>query len=189
MRRPSAPRRRQPSAPRRRLVVHVGPPKGGTTSIQFLLAARARALARRGIHVLAGKPGGGQRGTHNHLAAELGAAAAAAWTPGWARLAAEIRGSGAPCFVLSGEALASPPARAPCAAALGELADRERLAVEVVGYVRPQWQLLEAAYVQHVKVGRTTLPFDRFAATVFDAEAQARFDYNAVFARQHLHRT
>ena len=167
---------------KRCLVVHVGPPKGGSTSIQFLLAARARALAARGIHVLAGRRGGGQRGTHNHLAHELDAAPGDAWTAGWVRLADEIRRSGAERFVVSAEAFAAPGRRGPCAAALRELADRERLAIRVVGYVRPQWQRVESAYAQQVSSERTALRFDAFAASMLGPAERPRLDYNAVFA-------
>ena len=171
-----------PAVVKRCLVVHVGPPKGGTTSIQYLLAARARALAARGVHVLAGRRGGGHRGTHNHLAHELGDAPDDRWTPGWARLADEIRRSEAKRFVLSGEAFAGPGRRGPCAAILRELAVRERLEIRVVGYVRPQWQIVESAYAQQVKTGRTALRFEPFAAAMLGPAQRPRLDYNAVFA-------
>ena len=164
------------------LIVHVGPAKSGTTSIQLLLATRARALAASGIRVLAGRSGGGYRGTHNFLAHELADPCSAGPTPGWARLADEIRHSDAKRFVLSAEAFATPARRWQCAARVAELADRERLDVAVVGYVRPQWELVESAYAQGVKAALTTLPFDRFAAAMCGAAERGRLDYNTVFA-------
>ena len=130
---------------KRTLLAHVGVPKAGSTSIQYLLLTRMRALARCGIHVPRAGSTGGIVGEHNALAAGFGNGSSG--PDHWLRLAAEIRRSGASRFVISAEYL-SARNRYRCAERLLELAAREDLEVEVVGYVRPQWQILEAAYAQ-----------------------------------------
>ena len=161
----------------RRLFVHVGLAKTGTTSIQNLLGCRARQRARRGIHVPTAGGGSVYAGNHHLLARESADA-----SRHWRRLADEIARSAQPRFVISSEAFAAAGRSAPAIERLQRLAARARLEVVIVAYVRPQWQRLEAGYADAVKRGRTTAPFERYVAGRLAANADTRYDYNAVFA-------
>ena len=163
---------------KRTLLAHIGVPKAGSTSIQNLLLTRVRALARCGIQVPRTGSQGGIVGEHNALAAGFGNASSG--PDHWPRLAQEIRRSRANRFVISAEHL-SGRNRWRCAERLLELSAREDLEVEVVGYVRPQWQILEAAYAQQVKAGRTRETFEAYVARRLGAR-DSRLDYNDVFA-------
>lgn len=163
---------------KRTLLTHVGVPKAGSTSIQNMLLTRVRALARCGIHVPRAGSQGRIVGEHNGLAAGFGNASSG--PDHWPRLAAEIRRSRAHRFVISAEHL-SARNRWRCAERLLELAAREDLEIEVVGYVRPQWQILEAAYTQQVKAGRIGATFEAYLARRLGAQDNG-LDYNDVFA-------
>ena len=165
---------------KRRLVVHVGTAKAGSTSIQNLLAARSRRLARAGVHVPLAGGGSGLPGAHQGLARELVDPYGAAGN--WTRVELEMRRSAAPRFVVSAEAFTGPAHRAKCAERLLGLAAREDLEIDVVGYVRPQWQWLESAYAQQATTGATGESFERFAARLLAAGGRTRLDYNTVFA-------
>ena len=168
------------AASQRRLTVHVGTAKAGSTSIQSLLAARWRQLARSGIHVPLAGAGPGPPGAHHGLARELRRPQRAAGH--WARLAAEIRRSPASRFVISCEAFTGPGHRLRAAARLLALAADEDLDIDIVGYVRPQWQWLEAGYAQEVSTGRTAMSFAAFVERMLAEAAPTRLDYSAVFA-------
>ena len=156
----------------RRLVVHVGPRKTGSTSIQHMLAARRGWLREHGVHVAV--PGGIVDKLQLRNAGDAG-------DREWGRLAREIAEVEAPCCVVSSEGLANPHFRGPCAHRLAALADRADLDIEVVGYVRPQWQLLESEYAQQVTGGRIGAPFARFVDKALDADEGSIVDYRAVF--------
>ena len=85
--------------------------------------------------------------------------------------------------MISAESFARAECRAAVAAELTRLAEREDVAVGIVGYVRPQWQYLEACYTQVIyreKLGAPT--FQRFVADRLDAGGRTMLDYNVVFA-------
>ena len=166
----------------RRLVVHVGTAKAGSTSIQAMLDARADVLRACGIHVLSSL----SRGSGLHPGAWLVRELAEA--PGdegrgraWRWLAGQIRRSKAERFVLSVETFTSRGIRVRCAERLQELAAGERLAIDIVGYVRPQWQRLESGYSQRVKAGFVGIPFGQFVARRLAAVDGGSLDYNQVF--------
>ena len=165
---------------KRRLTVHVGTAKAGSTSIQNLLAARWPLLARAGVHVPLAAGGGGPPGAHHGLARELIDPLGAAGH--WAGLEREIRRSAAARFAISCEAFTGPAHRAACAARLQALAERGALEIDIVGYVRPQWQWLESGYAQQVRTGGSDETFEQFVAVMLAAGPRTRLDYNAVFA-------
>ena len=98
------------------------------------------------------------------------------------RLAEEIAGTDAETFVVSCEDLTEPNPCVVCAKLLAELATRESVEVDVVGFVRPQWQLLESEYAQRVTGGRTPATFSRFVGEMLDAGERTILDYRVVFA-------
>ena len=168
---------------RRRLTVHAGLAKCGSTSIQWLLAAVAPLLARHGIHVpLAATRGVGGRCHNNLVWEETGDTNYRPESGGWRALREEIMGSAADRFVISSEVMTGPWARVPCVTRLQELAAAANLEVDIVGYVRPQWQQIESHYSQFVAMGLTTVDFEPFAATLVEARWDTRLDYEAVFA-------
>ena len=164
---------------RRRLTVHVGTPKAGSTTLQHLLGARRGLLARLGIHVpRAGSPDWGLG--HQGLARELGRRAKGSGQ--WRARGGGIRGSRARRFVLSHETFTHPPRAEGCIERLLELEERENLEVDVVAYVRPQWQRVEAGYAQRVRHGRAVAPLEREVQAVFDEGGYApHLDYNVLF--------
>ena len=177
----------------KRLIVHVGMPKTGSTSIQRMLLRLRELLRARGVHVP--RTGLARTGKH-HL---LDRRSHGISTERWALLAQEIRCTAAgdprggnhgtargkpaaPRFVISAEEFAKPGYRAATAARLAELAEREDLEVDIVGYVRPQWQFLESVYTQRVHGLRIGATFDRFVADMLEAGERSELDYNVVFA-------
>ena len=172
---------------KRRLVVHVGTAKAGSTSIQTMLARRSGALRACGIEVLGSRSGGNARGTGHWppravMRSSSGAAHARLERIAWARLEGWIRRSDAESFVLSSEMFTTWRVRERCAELLLELARGENLEIDIVGYVRPQWQRLESGYAQRVKTGNVGLSFERFVAPRLGSSARdERLDYNRVF--------
>ena len=165
----------------KRLVVHVGPRKTGSTSIQRMLVANRDVLRARGVHpALAGAVRGGQPGSNIGLVRAVRAGTGQADRV-WARLADEIARSDARRFVVSAEDLASPEVRVAGAARLAELAQRNGVEVEVVGYVRPQWQLLESEYAQRAEGGRVGASFAEFVEAMLAAGGDTILDYGEVF--------
>ena len=166
----------------RRLVVHVGTAKTGSTSIQTMLDLRAGSLHACGIHVLGGSTRSSKRHPGAWLVRELtDLPRDQDRPPAWSRLEQQIRQSKAERFVLSEETFTREGVRDRCAERLQELAASERLEIDIVGYVRPQWQRLESGYSQRVKGGRTGIPFGQFAARSLDSTASRVLDYNQVF--------
>ena len=177
----------------KRLIVHVGKSKAGSTSIQRMLIRRREVLRANGVHVP--QAGLNRNGSHHMLRREPHRP----WTEHWTLLAKEIRSvaagdlggathgprrgkPAAPWFVISGEEFTRPEHRAVTAARLAELAEREDIEVDIVGYVRPQWQFLESVYTQRVHGRRIGATFDRFVADMLEAGERSELDYNVVFA-------
>ena len=175
-----------------RLIVHVGMSKTGSTSIQRMLIRRRESLRAGGVHV----PRAGLSPAGKHLL--VGRKSRRPKTEHWTLLAQELRGAAAgdpaaeltnPCagnpaarFVISAEEFTQPAYRAATAARLAELAERENLKVDIVGYVRPQWQFLESVYSQRVYGLHLGATFDRFVADMLEAGERSELDYNVVFA-------
>ena len=147
-----------------------------------MLGACAGALSAQGVHV----PEAGTRhkpGCHNGLLGKIDPRG----EPGrplepWTLFAREIRHVCANRFVVSAEDLAAPDDRAAAAGRLAELAAQENLDVDIVGYARPQWQLLESEYSQRVKARRIGAPFESFAAGTIAGDESSILDFNQVFA-------
>ena len=176
----------------KRLIVHVGTSKTGSTSIQRTLMRHRELLRASGVHV----PQAGLRpnGKHHLVDRESRLPKSEQLT----LLAQELRGAADedpaeeftnPCagnpaarFVISSEEFTKPARRAATAARLAELAEREHLRVDIVGYVRPQWQFLESVYSQRVHGLHLGATFERFVADMLEAGERSELDYNVVFA-------
>ena len=161
----------------RSLIVHMGLPKTGSTSIQMAIRRLTRALRKRGIHTPTA--GRSRIGDHNNLAyAATGARTFRPALGGWPELRREVRRCTAPRILLSAETFANRWHRGSLARLI-ELRDAERLAVTVHAYVRPQWQQIEARYSQVTKTGSQ---FDDFAAYAARTLDDGRLDYNVLLS-------
>ena len=165
----------------KRLIVHIGMRKTGSTSIQNTLATRAADLRRDGVYAPRTGNVPHNRGTQRGLVRELHLAR----SPLWRRLAQEIHVAAEERFVLSVEDLAHPWCRTAAVARLVDFAARERLDVDVIAYVRPQWQIIESEYTKRVcgrEVG-TPVRFPCFARGLLAAKkSDTILDYAALFA-------
>ena len=167
----------------RRLLVHIGLPKCGSTTIQQALGVLEPELRRRGVLLpAAGRAEAAGEPCHANLARELDGVAFEPALGGWRKLAAEICGSDASTVVLTAETLSHVGREA--AAKVASVAASCGRAVEVVGYVRPQWEILESFYAQKVRTGAQRLPFDVFAAASFLRPPQRhhKLGFRRVFA-------
>ena len=105
----------------------------------------------------------------------------------WKEWLDEVRASNARQFVISDEMFVGWPTPR-YARALAAVAEVAGLEVDVVGYVRPQWQYIEARYAEMVKHGYARwgrTPFDQYVAeALLCATVGTRrwFDYRSVFA-------
>ena len=162
----------------KRLIVHIGPRKTGSTSIQQMLAAPETPLRAHGAYLPRAGTIPANRGTHVGLARE----ARGGGTRLWERLADEVRATGAERVVLSAEDFSSPWCRARAARRLADFAARESCEVDILAYVRPQWQIVESEYSQRVCGRGLGAPFGRFADDLLAARDNTILDYNVVFA-------
>ena len=126
---------------RRTLIVHIGLPKTGSTSIQSMLCVLAGPLRKRGIHV----PSAGQNapGGHRNLVHEyMGSREYRARAGGWAELSRELHESrAARRFVISAESFSGQRPKDAAIPRIAGLARAADLDVEIVAYVRPQHRL------------------------------------------------
>ena len=161
---------------KRSLVVHIGMPKTGSTSIQRMLSDLAPSLEQLGIHVpLTARHCGHENLVHaiddrcRKFRPALG---------GWRELADELTRCAASRFVLSAEVFVAPWLGARGAVAVAAMAKAADLDVEIIGYVRPQYQYLESSYAQRVKNGRQSA---RFEAVLDDLVNRPGLNYNRIF--------
>ena len=178
----------------RRLVLHIGMPKTGSTTIQGLLVSFEQELRDRGVHVLGhrrlsvGRPTSPDRLRKALYRRSFGPPEQAwrsiAKEEPWRSTVEDILRSNARLFVISHEGfIGRPNPRAP--AIISEFANACGLSVDIVAYVRPQCQFFESRYSQMVNRGGYLLPFDAFAAASFTLRTIARhpwLDYRRVFA-------
>ena len=85
-------------------------------------------------------------------------------------------------IVLSVEDFSSPGYRSQASVRLAEFVEREGFDARIVGYVRPQWQLLESEYSRRVGGGGMGASFARFAKDMLLVGENTILDYNLAFA-------
>ncbi len=155
---------------RRRLVVHVGTVKTGSTSIQQVLHRLPLALERAGVHVPVAASWRGR-------AANL----VGTWHPilgGWEDLLYEVQRSPARLCVISNDLFTYQRDALETARRIEALARAAGRDVEVVGYVRPQYQFVESLYVENVR-GGSAVPFEPQLRTMLLDHSPA--DYETCF--------
>ena len=165
----------------KRVLVHVGTRKTGSTSIQRMLCERREWLRARGVHLVETGVARRRERSNAGLARAIADRSAAAASRAWNRLAEEIAAVEAEWFVVTAEDFASPGIRFRVADRLAALASRGIAEVDVVGYVRPQWQLLESEYAQRATGGRVGASFARFVTETLAAGTHSIVDYGVVF--------
>ena len=169
----------------RTLIVHIGLPKAGSTSIQQTLRAQQPRILHQGVWALATS----RRQpfyNHNQLVRTLsGEGRVHTASPRlWYALAKELRDCPVPTPVLTAELftaegmLTHTPAHI-AVRYLSALIERCGVEVRLVAYVRPQYQLLESLYAQAARKSRCTDSFEGFVA---DALSCRLFDFNRIFA-------
>jgi hypothetical protein len=160
-----------------RIVFHIGAYKTGTTAIQQSLVDAHETLLTRGVLYLeTGRRGPGLAQLAKDLAFGTGPVMK---TPGHFALLEELRASGASTLVLSAEDFAGWPWTRCVAWARGICEQLQPRSVDVLAYVRPQWEYAETQYTQFVKNGKSSASFDEYVEESMDQET--RFDYMTVF--------
>lgn len=166
-----------------RVILHIGTHKTGTTAIQASLKKASASLLSRGVlYPLSGRLGAGHAGLAL-LAEHHGEAPGASDLEH--RLLEEVATVRPATLVLSAERFSSNggPRRARWASWLCGHLDARR--VQVIGYVRPQWEFIESAYAQRVKAGITWVDFEGHLGLVLsqaDSEPESsRYHYPSVF--------
>jgi hypothetical protein len=159
-----------------RVVLHIGSHKTGSTAIQGTLIDASEELLARGIlYPRAGRQGPG----HARLAGELAfLEAPVTQAPSHKELLTEVRASDPHTLVLSAENFTPRESSWPADWALHLVEELSPRRVQVVGYVRPQWEFIEASYSQQVKVGITSLHFEDYLTKCF---LDPHFDYPRKF--------
>jgi hypothetical protein len=156
----------------RSLILHIGNPKAGSTSLQHWLAGNRAGLAAAGIDY----PLIGRGSDHNHraLAVALEGREDRATTEQLAgHLRAAVLGP-AEAVVISAEQLEGAPDRLKLPDRFAALAREGGRAVTAVLFVRPQWAYVNSVYAQHVQrffTARRFLPFQRGVI------GERRYDY------------
>jgi hypothetical protein len=158
------------------LVLHIGVHKTGTTAIQASLAHLYDELLEQGI--LYPRSGRGAFPGHPNLAWEvIGYPRYDAGIGGGEQLVQEVRDTDPRAVVISSEEFLRNTSALPewcrwLAKALG-VSD-----VQVIGYVRPQWEYIESSYAQQVKGGFHYMMFDDYVEREI---TNTRFDYYQMF--------
>jgi hypothetical protein len=148
----------------KRVILHIGTPKTGTTSVQWAFKQSRPFLASLGIlYPTTGLSADPHEFAHHPLAR----AARKKIAPPWQALAAEIQASACDTVVLSSEELT---------ALDGKSIEFIREALKgfdlsVVVYLREQVDYIEAMYNQVIKTAKDTRTRDRFLADFLASEA------------------
>ena len=159
------------------LVVHIGLPKTGSTSIQGMLYELQPLLMRSGFWIPTAGRLHPRRCSHNNVALSL--SGDDNYRPelgGWTELRHEITSSNARKILISSE-MFSLRREVRAIERLTDLIKSENLAIKVVAYVRPQYQLLESRYSERIR-GMGTATFDEFMGEMLNSD---RMDFNAIF--------
>lgn len=161
----------------KRLVVHIGNPKAGSTSLQTWLASHRRALSEAGIDypVLRGRATEGHRALALALEGGAGEAAAGKAVAAFAQALEQSRGD---TVVISAEQFQGAPDAAEVPARIAALAAAAGYRPVAVVFLRPQPAYLNSVYTQHVQRLFTA---DRFPRFLERSIGDRRYDYDAQY--------
>lgn len=159
-----------------RIVFHIGTHKTGTTAIQVSLGkAHDHLLARGVLYPRAGRGGPG----HAQLARELRSTdAPLAKVPSHLGILEEVRTARPATLVVSSEELLTVGSPRPVEWARHLCEELQPAHVDVLGYVRPQWERIESQYAVRVRTGRGWEPFEQALERMM---VDKRFDYVETF--------
>ena len=159
-----------------RIVFHIGMHKTGTTAIQGSLSRAYDTLLARGIlYPHAGRAGPG----HAQLARELmNTNAPVDRAPSHLGLLEEVRRAHPATLVVSSEQLLRVGSSRPVEWARHLCEELQPARVDVLGYVRPQWERIESQYAVWVRTGRSWGTFEQAVERML---ADKRFDYLETF--------
>jgi hypothetical protein len=161
-----------------RLVLHIGSHKTGSTAIQRSLADATDSLLARGIlYPRAGRWGVGHAQLANELVNTNGPLMA---IPSHLGLIEEVRASRPSTLLLSAEGFTNKGSARPAEWVRGLCEALQPQDLRIVGYVRPQWECLESAYAELVRVGMVWAPFAEWLEGALEGESA--FDYIRRFA-------
>jgi len=161
-----------------RLVLHIGSHKTGSTAIQRSLRDATDLLLERGILY----PRTGLRGVgHAQLANELvNTSGPVTAIPSHLGLIEEVRASRPRTLLLSAEGFTNKGSARPAEWVRGLCEALQPQDLRIVGYVRPQWECLESAYADRVRVGMVWVPFAEWLEGALEGESS--FDFLRRFA-------
>lgn len=165
--------------PRATRLVHIGPPKTGTTSVQSAFHTHRKQLRQCGVHYA----GSSNQPAIAALAVSGGSGARGDRTPrdeDWTRLTDEVRGAGDQRVVVSSEYFS----HADDAAARRVVEEIEGGPVHVVVTLRPLTKIAPSQWQQFIQNGRRT-PFETWLAQVFPEPAST--DGASLFWQRHAH--
>jgi hypothetical protein len=159
-----------------RVVFHIGTHKTGTTAIQVSLAkAHDHLLARGTLYPRAGRRGPG----HAQLALQiLSTDAPPDEVPSHLGILEEVRTARPTTLVVSSEGLLDVGSRRPVEWARHLCEELQPAHVQVLGYVRPQWEWIESQYAALVRRGRCWAPFEHALEPMME---DRRFDFLETF--------
>ena len=161
------------------LILHIGPPKTGTTALQAAFHASRREAEAQGVHYAG-------RGRHAMTAVLAGTGRPSPWSPArgvdrgpWNRLLGEIRRSRADRVLLSSEFFAE--IDAPAIRRVIDDLDPGR--VRIVVTLRPLARILPSQWQQYVQ-NQLTLSFDDWLHAMLDGDPTT---VTPSFWRRHRH--
>lgn len=137
-----------------RLVLHIGPSKTGTTSVQSFMASQREALLGRGV--IYPRTGCSEDGNHDSIARQTYGDPLESWKRygGWKEAIAEIRASGAHTAVVSSEYFFYRPTRDPAnLRRLREILSPVFEEITILCYLRRQDERIRSNYLQCIKTG------------------------------------
>jgi hypothetical protein len=163
---------------KRSCIVHIGPHKTGSTSIQKMLADNDGWVRNFGLYVPRTGRAFGQG--HHLLAWELNRRAGFSGSEQFDALSHELANANYPDrIVLSSEEFSSRIHLPKVIARLRRKVERLDYQLRIVGYIRPQETAVQSMYTQRLKIWAVTSDFDTFWPT---AIGNRRLNYEKRFA-------
>jgi hypothetical protein len=158
----------------KRLILHIGSPKAGSTSLQGFLRDNRAALARVGVDA----PEFGAKDAAKQAELRLVLGEPAGREQRLAGLFARLEALPGDTAILSAESLAAIPEEAAAPEALAWAARDAGFEVDVLAFVRAPHLFMNSSYAQHTHNFREDAPFARFVDRMID---DRRFDPGRCF--------
>ncbi|WP_444924288.1 hypothetical protein ACJJH9_03220 [Microbulbifer sp. DLAB2-AF] len=161
----------------RKIYLHIGTHKTGTSSIQKFMSDNYSNLIKYGF--LYPKVARVSHGSHHNLQFQItNDPRYKTKLGGWVELLKEINESNCENVVLSCEAFSTLQGGDLMPHYIYSFAQKFRFDVEVICYLRPQYELIESLWLQETKSGQNILSFDDY---VIKQMLKPRFNYLKLF--------